>query len=132
MTSTTFARTLTAGTLVACAAFGGYATLGVCAKNGLLHAVSISSGYAAKIKHFLGGPTPYKTAYTGISLIDNHLLALNGFFAIIIDGPATWDVTVPYWCLMAEACAAWVFVRLEGYRAGNDRKGGVVKWWVQC
>lgn len=128
MPSITFARTLTSGILLGCAAFGGYATLGVCAKNGLLDALTRSSGYEAIEKYFLGGPSPYMTKYTGIRLIDNHLVALNGFFVMIIDGPATWDVTVTYWCLMAEVCAAWVFIRLEGYRGGNKQRGRLANW----
>ncbi|KAG8167354.1 hypothetical protein KVR01_003043 [Diaporthe batatas] len=128
MASSTFGRTITAGILVACAVFGGYATFGASHKNGLLDALASSSGYQATKKYFLGGPTPYKTTYTGIELIDNHLAVLIGFFVILIDGPATWDVAVAYWLLMAEVCAAWLFIRLEGYRGGNSRHGRIVSW----
>lgn len=106
MASTAFARALTVGILLSCAAFGAYATLGACATNGLLEALGSSSGYQAEEKYFLGGPQPYKSAYTGIRVLDSHLVALNGFFVVIIDGPSTWYVTVAYWCLMAEVCAA--------------------------
>ena len=129
MASTTFALTATIGILLLCAAFGGYATLGVGTKNGLLHALDQSSGYQAKEeKYFLGGPSPQKTTYTGIRLVDNHLVALNAFFVIILDGPATWDVTVVFWCLMAEVCAAWTFISIEGQRGRGNRHGGIVAW----
>lgn len=128
MASSTFRRTLTAGILVACAVWGGYATMGACDKNGLLNVLGSTSGYDATEKYFLGGPTPYKTTYTGIEVVDNHLAALIGFFVILIDGPATWDVAVTYWLLMAEACAAWLFMRLEGYRGGNSQQWRIVSW----
>ncbi|POS70950.1 hypothetical protein DHEL01_v210657 [Diaporthe helianthi] len=128
MPSTTVARILTAVNLVACAVFGGYATLGVSAKNGLLDVLGSTSGYQATEKHFLGGPTPYKTTYTGIGVIDNHLVALDGFFVVLIDGPSSWDVAAAYWLLMAEVCVAWLFIRLEGYRGGHSRQGSIASW----
>lgn len=127
MASATFSRSLTIGILLLCSAFGAYSTFGACDKNGLLEALGSTSGYLAEEKYFLGGPQPYKTTYTGIRVLDNHLVALNGFFVIIIDGPATWDVTVAYWCLMAEVCAAWVFTRIEGHRGANQC-GRIVNW----
>ncbi|KAG6354046.1 hypothetical protein INS49_005017 [Diaporthe citri] len=127
MASTTIARALTIGILLSCAAFGAYGTFGAGVGNGLFEALQRSAGYEAKEKGFLGGPTPYKTTYTGIRLIDNHLVVLNAFFVLIIDGPKTWDVTIAYWCLMAEFCAAWVFIRIEGHRSANQH-GRIVNW----
>lgn len=127
MASATFARALTIGILLSCAAFGAYGTFGAGVRNGLFDALTRSAGSGAQEKGFLGGPTPYKTTYTGIRLIDNQLVILNAFFVPIIDGPQTWDVTFVYWCLMAEFCAAWVFIRIEGHRGANQH-GRVVNW----
>lgn len=125
MASTTFARTLTIGILLSCAAFGAYGTFGAGIKNGLFE--SLSAGDQGDEKHFLCGPTPHKTTYTGVKAIDDQLFVLNSFFVLIIDGPQTWDVAVVYWCLMAEFAAAWVFIKIEGHRGANQR-GRIVNW----
>lgn len=131
MASTTLARTLTIGILLSCAAFGAYGTFGAGVKNGLFESLQNSTGDQAEGKHFLCGPSPHKTTYTGIRVIDDQLFVLNAFFVLIIDGPKTWDVTFAYWCLMAEFCAAWVFISIEGHRGANQR-GRIVNWWVDA
>lgn len=126
MASTTSGRALAIGVLVACAAFGGYATFGAGTQNGLFESLQSSAGHGAQERHFICGPSPHKTTYTGIKAIDDQLFILVAFFVLIVDCPSTWDVKVVYWCLMAELCAAWVFIRLEGHRAGN--RGRIVSW----
>lgn len=120
MGSATLGRALTIGLLLGCAAFGAYGTFGAAFKSGLFEALGRFSGHKVKEQHFLGGPSPQKTRYTGIGFIGKHLVVLNAFFAIILDGPATWDVIVAYWVLMAEFCAAWMFIRIEEHREANQ------------
>lgn len=127
MTSAAFGRALTIGLLLGCAAFGAYGTFGAASQNGLFEALGRASGHHVKEQHFLGGPSPQKTRYTGIDFIDRHLVVLNAFFVLILDGPATWDVTVAYWVLMAEFCAAWMFIRIEGHREANQH-GHIANW----
>ncbi|KAI3391248.1 hypothetical protein diail_7673, partial [Diaporthe ilicicola] len=124
--STTFARALTVGILLSCAAFGAYGTFGAAANNGLLDSLGRSVGSEAREKQFLGGPVPYKTTYTGLQAIDDTLIFLVAFFVVITDGPTTWDVKIVYWCLLAEFSAAWAFIKLEGHRGGN--RGRIVSW----
>lgn len=94
--------------------------------NGLFDSMTKSAGHQVKDKYFPGGPAPYKTSYTGIQAIDDHLVTLIVFFIYIIDGPRTWDVVLVYWYLMAQLCAGWMLLSMEGLRQGN--RGRVVSW----
>lgn len=95
-------------------------------KNGLFDSMTKSAGHQIKDKYFPGGPAPYKTSYTGVQAIDDHLVTLISFFIYIIDGPKTWDVVLVYWYLMAQFCAGWMLLSMEGLRQGN--RGRIVSW----
>lgn len=127
MSSATLGRAFTIALLLGCTAFGAYATLGTASKNGLFDALGRSAGYHVEEQHFLGGPTPQKTTYTHIKFIDRQLVFMNSFFVLILDCPKTWDVTVAYWWLMSELCAAWMFIRIEGHREANQH-GHITNW----
>lgn len=112
--------------LVAWAAFGVYGTFVAGFSNGLFDSISKSAGHEVKDRYFPGGPAPYKTTYTGIEAVDNQLVTLIVFFTYIIDGPKTWDVVLVYWYTMAQFCAGWTLLSLEGLREGN--RGHAVSW----
>lgn len=124
--SSNMSRIAIIATLVACAAFGAYATLGASFKNGLFDSISKTAGHVVKDKFVSGGPMPLKTTYTGIGVIDSHLITLIACFTYIIDGPKTWDVVLVYWHFMAQFCAGWTLLSLEGLRKGN--RGRFVSW----
>lgn len=119
-------RLATIGILAACSAFGAYSTIGTGIKNGLFDSIGRSAGRKVVDRYFPGGPAPYKTTYTGIEAIDDPLVIIIAFFTYIIDGPKTWDVVLVYWYLMAQFCAGWTLLSLEGLRKAN--KGHVVSW----
>ncbi|ROV88132.1 hypothetical protein VMCG_10420 [Cytospora schulzeri] len=119
-------RPVTLVILAACAAFGAYGTMGAGLRNGLFDSMTKSVGRDVEDKYFAGGPAPYKTAYTGVEAIDDHLITLVAFFIYIIDGPKTWGVVLVYWYLMAQLCAGWMLLSMEGLRQGN--RGRVVSW----
>ena len=113
--------------LLACAAFGGYGTFGAGFQNGMFDTITkASEGGAAKMV-FPGGPTPYRTSYTGIAAVDDHLVTLVAFFTFIIDAPQTYDITLSYVYLMAHFWAGMCLLLLEGTRNGN--RGKVVSWY---
>lgn len=128
MAPTTVHRWLTIAILAGCSALGAYATFGAASKNGLLAAIgkAVGSDVEPEAKHFPGGPTPYKTTYTGITAIDDTLLTLIAFFIILLDGPKTQDTVWVSRYLMTQFLAGWVLLTLEGLRKGN--KGRVVSW----
>lgn len=77
-------------------------------------------------KGYPGAPSPVPGSPTGIKAIDTLLLILTGFFSGMLDG----DVAPQYrlyavWG-MAQFGACWLFIVLEGLRAGN--KGKAVGW----
>lgn len=121
-------RWLTILLLAGCSAFGAYATFGAASRNGLLEAITKAVGKDVKLKskHIPGGPTPYKTTYTGIAAIDDPLLVLVAFFTIILDGPKTLDTVWVVRYLTTQFLAGWVIITLEGLREGN--KGRIVSW----
>lgn len=127
--NTGIARSITIIVLLACSAFGAYATLGTASRNGLFAALTKAAGpdVRAKSKHFPGGPAPYKTTYTGIAAIDDHLLLLISFFTIILDTTTkTQDVSWVSRYLLTQFLAGWVLLSVEGLRRGN--KGRIVSW----
>lgn len=119
-------RPVTIVVLAACSIFGAYGTFVAASQNGLFESITKSSSYGVKNRYFLGGPAPYKTTYTGLEAVDNQLSTLIAFFTYIIDGPKTWDVVLVYWYLMAQFCAGWTLLSLEGLRRGN--RGRAVSW----
>lgn len=119
-------RAATVAVLAACSIFGAYGTFGAGIQNGLFDSITKSSGCGVKDKYLLGGPAPYKTTYTGFAAVDSPLTTMIAFFTYIIDGPKTWDVVLVYWYLMAQFCAGWTLLSLEGLRKGN--RGRIVSW----
>lgn len=114
--------------LAACSAFGAYATFGAASKNGLFAAITkaVGAGVKPKSRHLPGGPTPYKTTYTGVAAVDDHLLTLIAFFTLLLDGPKTQDAVWVSRYMITQFLAGWVLLTLEGLREGN--KGRVVSW----
>jgi len=114
--------------LLACAGFGGYGTLGAGFRDGMFGTITKATEAGASTAVFPGGPTPYRTSYTGVGLLDDRLVPLLAFFTFIIDGPQTWDITLSYWYLMAHFGAGMCLLLLEGTRRGNRRRA--VSWFV--
>lgn len=126
--STTTARFITIALLAGCTAFGAYATFGTAARNGLLTTVRGAAGrdVAPKDKYFIGGPTPYKTTFTGVAAIDNVLAVLIGIFSLILSDANPVHVSYLAKYLLTQFLAGWVLMSVEGLRWGN--KGRIVSW----
>lgn len=127
MTSTSPSRALALTLLLSCAVVGGYGTMAAGFKNGFFKALANCTREATD-PYIPGGPTPFKTRYTGIDAVDNHLVVLVAFFAALIDGEKGWEATLSSWYLMAQLWAGWSLLSLEGLRRGN--KGRAVSWCV--
>ncbi|KAK0636990.1 hypothetical protein B0T17DRAFT_484014 [Bombardia bombarda] len=114
--------------IIACAAIGGYGTMATGFKNGLFESLEKTTGDPLS-RHDLyvpGGPQPFKSSYTGIAAVDGLLAILVAFWGAIIDGDRTWNMDASYWYLMAQFCASWCLLSLEGLRKGS--KGKAVSW----
>lgn len=119
-------RVLTAAVIVACGTLGVYGTLVAGFQNGLFDAISQSVGPGGRQPSYLGGPAPSRATFTGIEAIDSVLFGLVAFFTIMIDGPRSWDVILSNWYLIAQFCAGFSLLVLEGHRQGN--RGRLVSW----
>ncbi len=126
MATSLLARAGTVTALLGCAALGAYGTLVTGSRNGLFDSISRATG-AGGAPYYPGGPTPYRTEYTGIEPVDKHLAFLVTFFTLIIDGPQTRDVALSYWYLMAHFGAGMCLLLLEGCRKGNQWRA--VSWY---
>lgn len=120
------ALALTVAGLLACAGMGAYGTFGAGFNNGLFAAIENSVGRAQPDPYFISGPKPYRLVYTGFEPFDRQLRTLISFFVLLIDGPKTGDVVLVYWYLMAQFCAGWSLLFLEGMRRGNADRA--VSW----
>ncbi|RWA12406.1 hypothetical protein EKO27_g2713 [Xylaria grammica] len=97
--------------------FGFRATIVTMLSNGLSDVLSsVSSGTVTALK---GAPSPFLASYTGVSIVDHQLSAMNAFFSAIIDGNVPWDVSVFYLWGMAQFAAGWTVLVLEAKRVGN-------------
>ena len=114
--------------ILACGIAGGYGTLGAGVQNGLFDAIhNAVTGHEGAVPPYLpGGPLPYCTTFTGVPVIDRPLLGTVAWFILMIDAPQTWDVRLSFWYLMAQFCAAWCLISLEGQRRIN--RGRLVSW----
>ena len=117
-------RALAIAAIAACGAFGVYGTLYTGFQNGLFDAITVAVRPGEV--NYPGGPPPYRTVFTGVAPIDRQLTTLVAFFVIMVDGARAWDVTLADGYFMAQFCAGWSVIALEGYRAGN--RGKLVSW----
>ncbi|KAI0481117.1 hypothetical protein GGR56DRAFT_628949 [Xylariaceae sp. FL0804] len=109
---------------VGASVFGFYTTLATTAKNGGGAVISaVADGRVALLR---GAPEPFKRVYTGYPAIDGQLSIVVGFFSFLVDGPVPPDAFLFYVWGMAQFCAAWTLLMLEGFRAGN--RGRIVSF----
>ena len=106
------------------ATLGGYATLYSSLTNNFLAALIRTVGHLHPVsgRYLPGGPEPFKSTYTGIRALDEHLCGLVGFFLAAVDGQQDLETTLGLWGLMAMFFSAWLLLVLEGLRAGNKRR----------
>ncbi|KAI0143530.1 hypothetical protein GGR57DRAFT_495209 [Xylariaceae sp. FL1272] len=104
--------------------FGFNATFITLTKNGLGDALApVIAGEAAALN---GAPTPFLRSYSGIGPIDWMLANMVSYFSALIDGDASWNVTLFYIWGMTQFAAGWTLLVLEAKRAAN--RGRIVSW----
>lgn len=125
MATTPASRVLVLALLALCAIAGGYGTMAAGFRNGFFKTLTDCLEDPAG-PYIPGGPEPFKTRYTGVSAVDEHLVFLVAFFAAFIDGEKSWSALLAFWYLLAHFWAGWTLLSLEGLRKGN--KGRSVSW----
>ncbi|KAI1126687.1 hypothetical protein F5Y10DRAFT_278637 [Nemania abortiva] len=104
--------------------FGFNATIVTMLGNGLGPVLrAVTSGEVSTLR---GAPAPFLSSYTGVGVVDKQLSAMVSFFAAILDGDVSWDITMFYVWGMAQFAAIWTLLVLEAKRAGN--RGRLVSW----
>ncbi|KAI0118794.1 hypothetical protein GGR51DRAFT_545336 [Nemania sp. FL0031] len=104
--------------------FGFNATILTLLHNGLGEVLSgVSSGAVESLR---GAPSPFLSSYTGVGVVDKQLSAMVSFFAAVLDGNVSWDITLFYVWGMAQFAAMWTLLVLEAKRSGN--RGRLVSW----
>ncbi|KAH8895805.1 hypothetical protein GQ53DRAFT_743788 [Thozetella sp. PMI_491] len=115
-------RAAAVAAIAAVGAVGVYGAFYIGFTNGLLTSIPKE----LELGQMAGCPVPFKMKYTDFAPLDGFLQNVTPFFCITIDGRQTWAETLSNWYLMAQLCAGWALICVEGLRSGN--KGRVTGW----
>ncbi|KAI1324848.1 hypothetical protein F5Y16DRAFT_379733 [Xylariaceae sp. FL0255] len=106
------------------ALFGFNATVLTLVNNGLGDAIGAVKEHRAA--SLTGAPAPFEHSYSEISALDGLVAGMVLYFSALVDAAPSANVLLFYVWGMAQFCAAWTVLVLEGRRNGN--KGRAVAW----